>query len=111
MTFAYHPVQRIPVWGRGFALFAGKEPAPRFVRTVVERIALWTNLKDYDVDAVLLEHVKLMCEVGLHLLCAHAEELTVDTLNPGTTELAFRTCECSNLSVVVLWRLCVCVKT
>lgn len=65
-----------------------KEPAPWLKRTLIESVALGSNLKDYDVDATSLQGVKLAREILLHGITTESLELTVDTLDPTAAELA-----------------------
>ena len=89
VTLINHPSQRIPTWVA--TLLSGEEFAPRFKRTLIKCIGFGAHLKHHRIDATSLQHIELMSEIGLHLLSAHALKLTIDTLNPGTAHLAFRT--------------------
>ena len=84
-----HPLQRIPVRQRGTALLPCKITAPWFQVTLVERIALRAYLEDDGIDAVSFQYIKLPTKFLLDRLRGHPYELSVDALDPSTTELPF----------------------
>ena len=89
MTLFNHPFKRIPVrcWSR--ALFPCQESAPWLYLTVIQSVALRTNLKDNCIYTILFQFVKLIRQRLLHLLSSHSQELTVHALYPSSAELSF----------------------
>ena len=88
MTLVDHPREWIPT--RILTLTSGEKFAPRFVVALIEGIGFCTHLKHHGIDATGLQNIELAGEIGLHLLATHALELSIDTLNPSTAHLAFR---------------------
>ena len=64
-----------------------KETAPWFQRTVIERIALRTHLKDNGIHTVFLQFVQLISQRLLHFLGTHPHPLAIDSLYPRSAEL------------------------
>jgi len=88
MTLAHHPFEGIPTGI--LSLTAGEPTTPGFIATAIEGIGFCTHLKHHGIDATGLQNIELAGEIGLHLLATHALELSIDTLNPSTAHLAFR---------------------
>ena len=88
MTLLYHPLQRVPIRLGRPTLLARQIVAPRLQLTLIECIALRAHLEDDGITTILLQFVQLVAQRLLHLLCGHTLKLSVDTLYPGTTELA-----------------------
>ena len=61
MALANHPCQGVPIGAGAHALLSRQVVAPRFQRTLVERIALRAHLEDNGIAAVLLQFVQLVC--------------------------------------------------
>ena len=55
-------------------------------------IRLATHLEDDSINPTLLQRIQLMGQISLHLVTAHTLELTVDNLNPRTSEFTFGHC-------------------
>ena len=89
VALIHHPLQRIPVGRRGLSLLTGEETAPRFKAALVEGVALRSYLEDDGVDTVALQLIELRRERLLHLLGSHAQELSVNTLYPSSSEFPF----------------------
>ena len=89
VALLHHPLQRVPVGIGTAALLARQIVAPRLQRTLVQRVALRPHLEDDGITAILLQLVQLVRQRTLHHLCSNSLKLSVDTLNPRTTELTF----------------------
>ena len=92
MAFIDHPCQRIPSVSRSLALLTCEIAAPRFKVGTIERIAFGTNLKENGIDASSMKHVELFGKHASQLLGRLPQILSVDTLDPCTTELALGSC-------------------
>ena len=60
MTLVYHPLQGVPVGRGSLALLSGEKSAPRLKVALVQSVTLGTHLKEYSVDTILLQFVKLI---------------------------------------------------
>ena len=89
VALVHHPLQRIPVRRRGLSLLTGEEATPRFKATFIEGVALRSHLEDDGINAVALQLIELSRERLLHLLGSHAQELSVNTLYPSSSEFPF----------------------
>ena len=89
VALIHHPLQWIPIRRRGLSLLSGEETTPRFKATFIESVALRSHLEDDGVDAVTLQLIELRRERLLHLQGFHAQELSVNTLYPSSSEFSF----------------------
>ena len=90
VTLLYHPLERIPVWIGRSTLLSCKIAAPRFQLAGIQGIALTSYLKEDGIDTILLKVIQLTCQYLLHAVTTHALKLTINTLNPSSSELPFR---------------------
>ena len=92
VTLVNHPLQGIPIGSRSPTLLCCEIIAPGLQLTLIEGITLRTYLENDGITAIFLQLVKLIGQRALHLFGTHALKLSIDTLNPGTTELSLRLC-------------------
>ena len=88
MTLFNHPLQRVPIRVRRKALLTGQITTPRLQLTGIERIAFHSNLEENGIDAVLLKVVELARKHSLHTVATNVLKLSVDCLNPSSTEFS-----------------------
>ena len=89
VTLCHHPGQGVPIRVGGRALAPSQKTAPRLVGRGIHGISLTTHLKHDGIHATLLQHVELVCQIGLHLVAAHAHKLAIYHLYPCPTKLTF----------------------